>query len=61
MMEASSSTDGRGCLTVAVEGNISSGKSTFLSYCQGDKDFEVVYEPVDLWRDVRGVNLLVCV
>lgn len=47
-------------LTVSVEGNIGSGKSTFLSYCQADESLDILFEPVDKWRDVNGVNLLVC-
>lgn len=43
---------------VAVEGNIGSGKNTFLSYCENDADFEV-YEPVAEWKNVHGVILLV--
>jgi len=44
--------------TVTVEGNIGSGKSTFLHYFrQGDK-VEVLTEPVDKWQDVNGFNTL---
>lgn len=37
-----------GSLKVAVKGNIGSGKSTFLAYCQGKADIDVAYEPVNL-------------
>lgn len=48
-------------LTIAVEGNIGSGKSTFLSFCEIDNRVETLYEPVDRWTDVNGFNLLVSV
>jgi deoxyadenosine/deoxycytidine kinase len=46
-----------------VEGNIGTGKSTFLSMIQkvyGDK-YQVIYEPVDVWtnfKDNSGKNIL---
>ena len=46
-------------LTVCVEGNIGSGKSTLLNYFSSFNDVEVVPEPVDKWRNVKGLNLLV--
>lgn len=46
-------------LLVAVEGNIGSGKSTFLNYCSSRNNVEVVPEPVKKWRNFNGVNLLV--
>lgn len=49
-----------GCtLVVSVEGNIGSGKSTFLSYCSTRSELATYPEPVEKWRDVRGENLLV--
>lgn len=48
-----------GLLTVAVEGNIGSGKSTFLSYCTRDPAFESRFEPLEKWTNVDGINLLV--
>lgn len=44
--------------TICIEGNIGSGKTTFLNHF---KNFNatVLQEPVDLWRNVAGVNLLV--
>ena len=47
--------------TVVVEGNIGSGKTTFLDYFAKFKDVEVLQEPVNRWRDVQGHNLLVCI
>ncbi|KAG4075383.1 hypothetical protein HA402_009536 [Bradysia odoriphaga] len=46
------------CLLVSVEGNIGSGKSTFLDYCSRNPTFEVLQEPIDKWSNVGGVNLL---
>lgn len=45
--------------TVCIEGNIGSGKTTFLSHFKKFKNTTVLEEPVDLWRDVGGTNLLV--
>jgi len=45
--------------TVIVEGNIGSGKTTFLNYFNQFSDVEVLQEPVQKWRDVQGHNLLV--
>ena len=47
--------------TVIVEGNIGSGKTTFLNHFSKFKDVEVLQEPVEKWRDVQGHNLLVIV
>jgi len=44
--------------TVIVEGNIGSGKSTFLDHYRNLSDFAVFQEPVDKWRDLDGHNLL---
>lgn len=44
--------------TVCVEGNIGSGKSTFLSRCAEEQGIEVLPEPIGDWKDVGGVNLL---
>lgn len=40
--------------TVTVEGNIGSGKSTFLQYFKPAETVEVIPEPVDLWQNVGG-------
>lgn len=45
--------------TVCIEGNIGSGKTTFLKYFKKYENTMVVPEPVELWRNVCGTNLLV--
>lgn len=44
--------------TVTIEGNIGSGKSTFLEHFRHNDAIRVVEEPVKLWQNVAGVNLL---
>ncbi|XP_033217886.1 deoxynucleoside kinase-like [Belonocnema kinseyi] len=44
--------------TVCVEGNIGSGKTTFLNNFKVYKNTTVIQEPVQLWRNVAGTNLL---
>nr|AKH40320.1 putative deoxynucleoside kinase protein [Kallithea virus] len=45
--------------TIVVEGNISSGKSTFLKYLEKYEDTMVLIpEPIEKWRNVNGENLL---
>lgn len=46
--------------TVALEGNIGVGKSTLVEYIKTNATFPVLAlaEPVSVWRDVAGVNLL---
>lgn len=44
--------------TVVVEGNIGSGKTTFLDRFAANPAFETFTEPVKKWQDVRGHNLL---
>ena len=44
---------------VAVEGNIGSGKSTFLQYFRESENVEIASEPVEMWKNVRGHNTLV--
>lgn len=44
--------------TVFVEGNIGSGKTTFLNYF-ANSDVHILSEPVEMWRNVEGHNLLV--
>ncbi|XP_021914701.1 thymidine kinase 2, mitochondrial isoform X3 [Zootermopsis nevadensis] len=43
--------------TVFVEGNIGSGKTTFLNHF-ARPDVDLLSEPVDMWRNVEGHNLL---
>ena len=45
--------------TVMVEGNIGSGKSTYLRHFTKFSDnVEVVMEPVEKWRNLKSHNLL---
>ncbi|KAJ8983330.1 hypothetical protein NQ317_010869 [Molorchus minor] len=44
--------------TVAVEGNIGSGKTTFLNYFNKHENVSIFTEPVELWRNCNGYNLL---
>ncbi|XP_023936009.1 deoxynucleoside kinase [Bicyclus anynana] len=44
--------------TVLVEGNIGSGKTTFLEHFQQFEDITLLTEPVEEWRNLRGWNLL---
>lgn len=45
-------------LVINVEGNIASGKTTFLERIGEEVEAIIITEPVDKWRNVRGVNLL---
>lgn len=44
--------------TILVEGNIGAGKSTFLKYFDQFKNVEVVLEPVEMFQNLNGTNLL---
>ncbi|XP_018566581.1 deoxynucleoside kinase-like [Anoplophora glabripennis] len=44
--------------TVLVEGNIGSGKTTFLNYFDRHQNVSVLAEPIELWRNCDGHNLL---
>lgn len=44
--------------TVIVEGNIGSGKTTFLNHFNKYEDVCVLAEPIELWRNCSGHNLL---
>ncbi|CAG4983930.1 deoxynucleoside kinase [Colias croceus] len=44
--------------TVLVEGNIGSGKTTFLEHFRHFEDITLLTEPVEEWRNVQGWNLL---
>ncbi|KAL4713936.1 hypothetical protein ACJJTC_015590 [Scirpophaga incertulas] len=44
--------------TVFVEGNIGSGKTTFLEHFHQFEDITLLTEPVDEWRNLKGWNLL---
>jgi deoxyadenosine/deoxycytidine kinase len=43
--------------TIIVEGNIGSGKTTFLKHFKKFSQVSVVDEPVEKWRDAQGHNL----
>jgi deoxynucleoside kinase len=45
--------------TVFVEGNIGSGKTTFLEHFCQFEDITLLTEPVEEWRNLKGWNLLV--
>lgn len=45
--------------TVLIEGNIGSGKTTFLNHFKKFDSVCLLTEPVDQWRNCGGVNLLV--
>ncbi|KAJ8923654.1 hypothetical protein NQ315_010234 [Exocentrus adspersus] len=44
--------------TVIVEGNIGSGKTTFLDYFNQYENISVLAEPLKMWRNCNGHNLL---
>lgn len=43
---------------VYIEGNVGSGKSTFLSLLKDHLALQIVYEPIELWQNIDGYNLL---
>lgn len=50
-------------LKLLIEGNIASGKTTFISYMNSSQSplsdiCQIFPEPLHLWRDVKGYNLL---
>lgn len=47
--------------TVFVEGNIGSGKTTFLEHFRQFEDITLLTEPVEEWRNLKGWNLLVSI
>jgi len=44
--------------TVFVEGNVGSGKTTFLNYFKQRAEYQVLTEPIDKWQNLHGHNLL---
>ena len=44
--------------TIAVEGNIGAGKSTFLEHFSTFGQVDILPEPVSKWQQVAGTNLL---
>ncbi|XP_005093235.2 thymidine kinase 2, mitochondrial [Aplysia californica] len=45
-------------LVVCVEGNIGCGKTTLLEYFKTASGCEILAEPVEKWRNVKGFNAL---
>lgn len=45
--------------TVVVEGNVGSGKTTFLNHFNKYENVAVYSEPIDMWRNCDGYNLFV--
>ncbi|XP_074407138.1 thymidine kinase 2, mitochondrial isoform X1 [Zonotrichia albicollis] len=43
---------------ICIEGNIASGKTTCLDYFAQTTSIEVLKEPLNKWRNVRGHNIL---
>lgn len=43
---------------LCIEGNIGSGKSTFIKKLLDSLDFSIVYEPTNEWQDINGINAL---
>lgn len=44
--------------TIIVEGNIGAGKTTFLNHLLRYANAEILFEPLEKWRDLNGFNLL---
>lgn len=44
--------------SILVEGNIGVGKSTFLKQFERNMNIEIIYEPIEMWRDLNGSNIL---
>ena len=44
--------------TLFVEGNVGSGKTSFLNYFKKFDEFLVLEEPIDQWKNLHGCNLL---
>lgn len=53
------SSAGRPPYTVFIEGNVGSGKTTFLEHFASCPNVFLAREPVHVWQDVRGHNFLV--
>ena len=45
-------------INVTVEGNISSGKTSFLEHFKSFSNFEIIPENLKLWENFRGYNVL---
>jgi len=51
-------TSSKKAFTIAVEGNIGCGKTTLLQHFEELSYTEVLCEPLDKWRDLKGHNAL---
>lgn len=58
-MAVNSKREGNHPFTVVVEGNVGSGKTTFLEYFKKYENVCVLAEPIEMWRNCNGHNLLV--
>lgn len=47
-----------GILNIAIEGNIASGKSSFISKLHLEPHAETILEPLEKWTNNGGINLL---
>merc|ERR1719369_2338295 len=45
-------------ITITVEGNVGSGKSTLLGFFSKYQNIGVYPEPVDIWTNLNGTDLL---
>ncbi|CAF4270598.1 unnamed protein product, partial [Rotaria magnacalcarata] len=45
-------------ITIAVEGNIGSGKSTVLDHLSKSSLCDIIAEPIESWTNLKGDNLL---
>jgi len=43
-------------LKIFVEGNMAVGKSTFLQYLKGRKNYQVVTEDISAWKNLRSIE-----
>lgn len=44
--------------TITVEGNIGSGKTTFLNHFKNDSNVLTISEPMEQWQNLKGHNLI---
>lgn len=44
--------------TIVIEGNIAAGKTTLTNWIRDNTDYLVIPEPIHLWHNINGFNLL---
>ena len=44
--------------TIIVEGNVGCGKTTFLNNFERNSNFLTLYEPIEEWKNVKGIDLM---